>query len=112
MTEKTATYDSGGPPRKLPLGTLLPRTDPSFQKPTPSDIRTLKAISGLTGRELSELVGLEDPRGWRRWSQDSDAPGARQIPYTAWRMLVLELGLAPAGQVLDENHPRKREARP
>lgn len=45
------------------------------------------------GRELCILVGIEDQRTWRRWSQDSDAPGSRQIPYSAWRLLLLELGL-------------------
>tara|TARA_B100001540_G_scaffold145197_1_gene128741 strand:+ start:1418 stop:1741 length:324 start_codon:yes stop_codon:yes gene_type:complete len=80
-------------PGGLPPGTLLRYADPEYQAPTPQDVRTLKTISGMTGRELCALVGMEDHRTWRRWSQEPDQAGHRQIPYAAWRLLVLELGL-------------------
>ncbi|GAB5451845.1 MAG: hypothetical protein Hals2KO_21730 [Halioglobus sp.] len=91
MSEERARYDTGG--STLPPGTLLRCTDPNYTTPTPEDVRTLKAISGLTGRELCALVGLEDARTWRRWSQDAGAAQARQIPYSAWRLLLFELGI-------------------
>ncbi len=78
---------------RLPPGTLLHFTDPEYTAPTAEDVRALKEISGLTGRELCALVGLEDTRTWRRWSQEARAPAGKQIPYSAWRLLLFELGL-------------------
>lgn len=93
MSEDHAIYKVDGTPPEIRPAALLKFDDPGYQPPTPADVRALKAASGLTGRELCILVGIEDQRTWRRWSQDSDAPGSRQIPYSAWRLLLLELGL-------------------
>jgi hypothetical protein len=91
MTDKRGTYnaDGGG----ITPAALLPYTDDRYQAPTPADVRALKSLSGLTGRELCLLAGVEDPRTWRRWSQESSEAGARQIPYSAWRLLLLEMNL-------------------
>lgn len=99
MTETRARYEVDRRPGVLPRGTLKRYTDPEYTPPTPADVRTLKAISGLTGRELSELAGMDDHRTWRRWSQDEDQAGHRRIPYSAWRLLVLELGLVSHQEV-------------
>lgn len=96
MSEERGKYDVAGTASELPAGTLVRFTDPAYQAPTPADIRTLKEISGMTGRELCALVGVEDQRTWRRWSQEASAPGARQMPYSAWRLLLIELGLISA----------------
>ena len=92
MTEEHAEYKVGGQPKVSP-GALKKFTDPGYRPPTAEDVRALKAISGLTGKELCALAGVEDHRTWRRWSQDPEQAGARQIPYSTWRLLLLELGL-------------------
>jgi hypothetical protein len=93
MTEKRAEYKSGASPGTLPSATLLRFSHPEYEHPTPADVRTLKDISGLTGKELCEMAGVLDARTWRRWSQESDKAGARPIPYSTWRLLLLELGI-------------------
>ena len=92
MSEEHAVYKVGGA-QTLPPGTLLRFSDPGYTQPAAADVRALKEISGLTGRELCALAGVEDHRTWRRWSQEPGQAGARQIPYSAWRLLLLELGL-------------------
>lgn len=92
MSEEHPKYQAGDAGGITP-GALLPFTDPEYSPPTPADVRALKARSGKTGRELCAIVGMEDHRTWRRWSQDADAAGHRKIPYSAWRLLLLELDL-------------------
>ena len=91
MSEEHAKYDAGG--GSLPPGTLLKFTDDNYQEPTAEDVRTLRALSGLTGRELAELAGIADQRTFRRWTTPPGASGARQIPYAAWRLLLIETGM-------------------
>jgi len=93
MSEERATYRTSKSPGKLPGGTLLKYTDPGYQEPTFEDVRTLKEISGKTGRELSELVGLKDNRTFRKWTAPPGASQKAQIPYSAWRLLLIELGI-------------------
>ncbi len=78
---------------QLPPLTLLKFDDPDYQEPTPDDVRTLKVISGKTGKELVAMVGVKDHRTFRRWTANQEEAGARQIPYSAWRLLLIELGL-------------------
>lgn len=83
---------------KLRESTLKRFDEDGYEHPTGDDVRALKAVSGLTGRELCTIAGVADQRSWRRWSQDAADAGARQIPYSAWRLLLLELGIVkPAG---------------
>jgi len=43
---------------------------------------------GLTGSVVGQLLGV-DPRTVRKW-----IGGEREIPYSAWRLLLLHAGLA------------------
>ena len=51
------------------------------------------AFEGLFNFDDVVLSG-EDSRTWRRWSQGEGEQGDRKIPYSAWRLLLIELGLA------------------
>lgn len=99
MSETRGKYTVKRKAGTLPPGTLLRYTDPGYEPPSAEDVRLLKEISGYTGRELCELVGVDDHRTWRRWSQDADQPGARKIPYSAWHLLLRELGLVKLTKV-------------
>ena len=81
--------------------TLLRFADPDYEAPTAMDVRALKEVSGKTAQELCDLVGVEDKRSWRRWQQRPGEPGARQIPYAVWRLLLIELGSLDLG---DDDH--------
>lgn len=98
MTEKRATYNVKSKSTGITPGALLDFTHEDYTPPTPADVRALKAMSEKTGRELCELIGIEDQRSWRRWSQEPEEPSARQIPYSAWRLLLLELGFVKPGR--------------
>jgi hypothetical protein len=92
MTEKTAVYNVPGR-AKLRPGTLLRFTDPAYEAPTHEDLRALKEISGKTGGELAALVGLQDARTFRKWTAPPEANQRAQIPYAAWRLMLIELGM-------------------
>ena len=90
MSEDHALYRVNAKPGNLPAGTLLKYHDPGYQDPTANDVRTLKDISGKTGRELGEIAGVE-PRTFRKWTAPETANQKTKIPYAAWRLLLIEL---------------------
>ncbi len=94
MSEQHSDYNLDNAIERITESALLAFTDDCYTHPTAADVRALKALSGLTGRELCLLAGVEDSRTWRRWSQGEGEQGARKIPYSAWRLLLIELGLA------------------
>lgn len=94
MSIDSPTYVTGKPTNINPAA-LLRRADPAYQPPTWEDVRALKEISGETGGALAKRVDV-DPRQFRRWTAPPDASNNRPIPYAAWRLLLLELGLAEA----------------
>lgn len=93
MSEQHADYNVENATERITEAALLPFTDDRYEHPTAADVRALKALSRLTGRQLCLLAGVEDLRTWRRWSQEEGEKGARKIPYSAWRLLLIELNL-------------------
>ena len=87
MSEERAEYKVAG---ELPAATLLPYGDPGYREPTPEDIRLALHLGGLTGSQTGALLGV-DGRTVRRWTG-----GERDMPYSAWRLLLIEIGLAAA----------------
>lgn len=75
-------------------GALWHRGHPDYQHPTSSDVAALKAYTDLTGKELGRLAGVDD-RGFRRYLAPEGAPGARKIPYSVWRLLLILFHLVP-----------------
>ncbi|MDG4868628.1 transcriptional regulator (plasmid) [Guyparkeria sp. 1SP6A2] len=73
--------------------TLRPARD--WERPSPTEIREVMRQAGLTGGQVSDLVGLapqgnksgRGSRTVRRWT-GGDAP----IPYAAWAILAYEAG--------------------
>jgi hypothetical protein len=87
---------------KLRPETLLRFTDPDYQAPDHEDLRTLKDLSGKTGGELAAMAGLQDARTFRKWTAPPAANQRAQIPYAAWRLLLIELGMIKSDGVLPE----------
>ncbi len=85
MTEERGTYRVKG---RLRRETRLPFADPSYQPPTPSEIRTAMQLSGMTASQGGKVLGVNS-RTIRKW-----IGGESPIPYSAWRLLLLELGEA------------------
>lgn len=78
---------------ELPPGTLLRFTDDGYTHPTSQDVRTLKDISGMTGKELCELAGVKNSRTFRRWTTSESEPNHSAVPYAAWRLWLMEFGI-------------------
>ena len=89
MTEDRAIYEVKGRVRRE---TRLPFGDPRYQAPTTDEIRLALSKSGLTGSAAGELLGVTG-RTVRKWTG-----GEREIPYSAWRLLLIETGMALEGQ--------------
>lgn len=91
MTEEAAPYDLGpSGVTSVHPDTLLVFTDPRYRNPTPTDVRALMRSSGLTGSQVGDIVGV-DGRTVRKWTG-----GERSMPYSAWRLLLLEVGTIEA----------------
>lgn len=87
MSEERGSYQVEGraEPRRE---TRLPFASPQYRAPTPDEFRTVTQILGLTGAQVAQLVGAEDPRTVRRW-----IGGERAIPYAVWRLLLIDADL-------------------
>lgn len=72
---------------KLPC--CLQFTDDEYRRPSIIEIKQLIRIMGLTGSQVAALVGVNSSRTVRKWTG-----GEREIPYSAWRLLLIYAGIA------------------
>lgn len=84
---------------KVRITTLL-KYDEGFEQPTPDEVRTLIRHLGMTGSQVGAFVGIKNNRTVRKWQDTkeiSDDGGINRnkndIPYAAWRLLLLRAGL-------------------
>ena len=74
-------------------------SDPGYIPPTWSDLRDLMALMGWQGADVAAITGAASTakagsRTVRRWTADPDkTQEARNIPYAAWRLLLIESGI-------------------
>jgi DNA-binding transcriptional regulator YiaG len=73
-------------------GSLLLFTNPGYQRPSPNELRAALDAGGLTGATAAAVLGVSG-RTLRKWRS-----GDRDIPYSAWRLLIITLGLAIDGR--------------
>jgi hypothetical protein len=74
--------------------TLLAYNDPGYCPPTPADVRAVIDLLDLTADQVAALVGMKNGRAVRRWLASLDSKTHAQIDYAAWRLLLIEAGLA------------------
>lgn len=72
--------------------TLLPFRDPEFVAPTHIDVRAITQRYKLTGSAVASLTGVL-PRTVRKWLAPPGVANHAAIPYAAWRLLLIEVGL-------------------
>lgn len=72
--------------------TLLDCRDPRYQHPGHEDVMYLKDSSGLTYRQLGEAVNYRG-RQVQAWTARPGSAKSAEIPYAAWRLLLVELGI-------------------
>ncbi len=68
--------------------TMLPFFNPDYQVPSSDDIRALLKSQSWTGARAAVIAGV-DSRTVRRWT-GAESP----IPYSCWRLLLINAGLA------------------
>ena len=91
MSEDAPGYGSK-PQRNIDPRCLEKFGSPRYQPPDYNQVKILKSKSGLSGAELAKLVGVE-PRTFRKWIAPTEAKNSTNIPYSAWRLLLIELGI-------------------
>ena len=87
MSEPRAEYKVTGR-TEIRHGCRLPFADPNYQAPTSDEIRAALKHGGMTGAGAGALLGVGG-RTVRKWTG-----GERDIPYSAWRLLLISIGLA------------------
>src|SRR5690554_1449059 len=92
MSEERGHYSLGARVQRVNPSSLYRSVDARYKAPTFEDVRALKALSGETGSELAARLGV-DARAWRRWTAPPGSVSAHAIPYPAWRLLLIELGV-------------------
>lgn len=76
----------------------LPYADPDYQRPTVDEIRDLIRITGWSQSDVARLVGVNfNPKKGsttvRKWKAPDSSPDHRTIPYSAWRLMLIEAGV-------------------
>ncbi len=102
MSEERPFYGEKGRVRTLEafknLTCTLPFWHPSYTPPDPSEIRALTEYSGWSQSVTAQLVGVRyDPKKGsttiRKWKTDRGKKEHREIPYAAWRLMLLYAGI-------------------
>ena len=91
MSEKRSSYNTGND-GQLPPDVMEVYASPNYRPPTSNEVRVLLRSKGWTGSHAAQLVGV-DSRAVRRWTADEAAKTFHPIPYSAWRLLLLEAGM-------------------
>ena len=72
--------------------------DPQYQPPEPEEVAALIAIMGWSQNDVAKKTGVK--WDWkkgsstvRRWKTSKSSREHRDIPYAAWRLLLLESGV-------------------
>lgn len=90
MSEERAEYRTANSV-EIRQASRVPFADPNYATPAPEEIRTAISSLAMTGSEVGRLLGVTG-RTIRKWTG-----GEREIPYAAWRLLLIEAELAEAG---------------
>lgn len=110
MIETSATYDTGDAlPLSLEaferLSCALPFTDERYRAPTPQEVAQLINLSGWSQNDTAKLVGVswDTKRGSstiRKWKSAKGEKEHREIPYSAWRLLLIYAGVVNSADAL------------
>lgn len=103
MTEKHIHYATSNDTivDDLRVCGCLNRFYEDFVQPTPEQIKALRIHLGLSQIALAEIVGATYKIGKgsttvRKWETEEGKTEHRKIPYSAWRLLLVEFDLVAA----------------
>lgn len=76
--------------------------DPAFVAPSYCDVRIITPRHELTGSAVARIMGVT-PRTVRKWLAPPNAQNHSPIPYAAWRLLLIEMGIVEPQNVAVPN---------
>lgn len=101
--ETTAIYNTGGAlPDSLAVfrnrPCALPFGNPAYAPPTPHEVDRLIKLAGWSQSGVARLVGVtynakKGSSTIRKWRANIDKDDYREIPYSAWRLMLLYAGV-------------------
>ncbi len=79
-------------------------TAPDHEAPTPDDVKELRRLMGWSQNDVAKMVGAKyNPQKGsttvRKWCANMESNIYRQIPYPAWRLLLIYAGIAMASEI-------------
>jgi hypothetical protein len=86
----------------------LPFSDPGYKAPEPEEVDALIKAAGWSQNKTAMIVGVPfDPKKGsttiRRWrTSRENADHYREIPYAAWRLMLLHAGVVTVEEGLQE----------
>lgn len=99
--EKKAQYIVVGQPISLVerSSCTLPFADPAYEPPRPDQVDALIKSMGWSQSDVARLVGVsysvaKGSTTVRKWRTPLGQKEHREIPYAAWRLMVIEAQLA------------------
>ncbi len=102
MSQIQVGYGSGQTPKTIQAfsnrACSLPANHADYAAPTPDELGALIAIMGWSQSDVAKLTGVsynvkKGSPTVRRWKAPADKPDHRDIPYSAWRLLLLYAGV-------------------
>lgn len=75
--------------------------DPAYRPPTPQEVDALIKKAGWSQNQAAKIAGVRyDPdkgsRTIRTWRTAVGSSNHREIPYAAWRLMLITAGVVPA----------------
>lgn len=104
MSEERAPYTVTG---RAPMITaedlqaqpsILEYSNPAYRAPTPGEVDALIKLAGWSQNDVAKLVGvnynpMKGSTTVRKWRAPLESPEHREIPYSAWRLMLIAAGL-------------------
>ncbi|MEO8466223.1 MAG: hypothetical protein ABI640_12840 [Gammaproteobacteria bacterium] len=87
MTEERGEYRVAGR-TEVRREARLPFADPQYRPPSAAEFREVTRLLALTGSQAGLLLGVTS-RAIRKW-----IGGESDVPYAAWRLLLIHAGMA------------------
>lgn len=97
MSETQSMYCVSGLLTGPKKSSLLPISNPNYSSPDREDIKSIVSKFNLTGAAVAGITGV-GTRQVRKWMSPEDTSNHTPIPYAAWRLLLIELGVVPPFQ--------------
>lgn len=101
MSETRASYKIGAAPSLdefRDLACSLRYADPGYEPPTPEQVSGLIQAAGWSQNDVAKLVGVnynpaKGSTTIRKWRAPAASPEHRDIPYSAWRLMLIYAGV-------------------